>query len=143
MAWAPPYQCCWALTIPQWSSLCHKTNLLLSPCPPCSGPSSSLQLPLCSISVTYLTGHLLCLQLLTSETFSTCGSRTTASPSHIFLSPALPSNPVPVLAPCPHVCLGACPPSSSHLHPQAHQPVFPELPGPAEGRVATLATQLT
>lgn len=142
MAWAPPHPVLLGFDSPSALITLLQDEPFPSSCPPCSGPSSSLQPPLCSISVTDLTGPLLCPQLLTSETFCTRGSRITASPSHIFLSAALPSNPVSCACTSPHVSLGACPPPSSHLHPQAHHPVFSELPGPTEGRVSTLATHL-
>ena len=142
MAWAPPHPVLLGFDSPSALITLPQDQPFPSSCPPCSGPSSSLQPPLCSILVTDLTGPLLCPQLLTSETSSTCGSRITTSPSHIFLSAALPSNPVSCACTSPHVPLGACPPPSSHLHPQAHHPVFSELPGPTEGRVATLATHL-
>lgn len=142
MAWAPPHPVLLGFDSPSVLITLPQDQPFPSSCPPCSGPSSSLQPPLCSISVTEPTGPLLCPQLLTSETPSTRVSQITTSPSHVFLSAALPSNPVSCACTSPHVPLGACPPPSSHLHPQAHHPVFSELPGPTEGRVATLATHL-
>lgn len=85
MAWAPPHPVLLGFDSPSALITLPQDQPFPSSCPPCSGPSSSLQPPLCSISVMDPTGPLLCLQLLTSETFSTRGSRITTSPSHIFL----------------------------------------------------------